>query len=47
MGYYYNFGDNFNNLVWPLVNSPVFGRVVVGGGTGGYKMKLRVIYSNI
>ncbi|MBL7727907.1 MAG: DUF4270 family protein [Dinghuibacter sp.] len=33
---------------WPVINSPVFGRVVLGGGSSTrYKMKLKVIYSNI
>ena len=35
-------------IPWPVINSPVFGRVVLGGGSSTrYKMKLRVIYSNI
>jgi hypothetical protein len=49
LGYYYNFGPTFPNTAWPLINTPTFGRVVIGGGGGSsiYKMKLKVIYSNI
>jgi hypothetical protein len=48
LGYYSNLSPTFNNTVWPLINPSVFGRVVVGGGNHPvYKMKLKVIYSNI
>jgi hypothetical protein len=47
-GYYWNFNDNYVNLTWPTIVSPGFGRVVVGGGNNAnYKMKLKVIYSNL
>lgn len=36
------------NFPWPVISSPTFGRVVLGGGSSTrYRMKLRVIYSNI
>ncbi len=41
-GYYPN--DNLFNFSFPLINLPIFGRVVVGGGN---KMKLKITYSNI
>jgi Domain of unknown function (DUF4270) len=41
-GYYPN--DNLFGFNFPLINLPIFGRVVVGGGN---KMKLRIVYSNI
>lgn len=47
LGYYSNFGSSFNNTIWPLINPTAFGRVVLGGGTGNYKVKLKIIYSNI
>lgn len=48
LGYYSNFPSTFDNNIWPLVNPTAFGRVVVGGGNHpNYKMKLRVIYSNL
>jgi hypothetical protein len=48
LGYYSNLPPSFFNTIWPVINTPVFGRVVVGGGAHpNYKMKLRVIYSNI
>jgi hypothetical protein len=48
LGYNSNFAANFSNVIWPLINTPAFGRVVVGGGNHPqYKMKLRVIYSNL
>ncbi len=51
LGYYHNFGLGVNQNTainfWPLINTPTFGRVVLGGGTGQYKMKLKIIYSNI
>jgi hypothetical protein len=41
-GYYPN--DNLFNFNYPLINLPIFGRVVVGGGN---KMKLKITYSNL
>jgi hypothetical protein len=35
-------------IPWPVITTPTFGRVVLGGGNSvRYRMKLRVIYSNI
>ncbi len=48
LGYYYSLGAGFDNTIWPLINPTTFGRVVLGNGSNpNYKMKLRVIYSNI
>ena len=46
----YYVGDADGLFNFPFVTLPIFGRVVVGGGTGSnptYKMKLRLVYSNI
>jgi hypothetical protein len=48
LGYYSNLNSTVQNTVWPLINPSVFGRVVLGGGNHpNYRMKLRVIYSNL
>ncbi len=48
LGYYSNLGSSFTNTIWPLVNPTAMGRVVIGNGANpNYKMKLRIIYSNI
>jgi hypothetical protein len=42
------YSQDIPGFPWPLINPPVFGRVVLGGGTHNTaKVKLRVIYSNL